>query len=54
LILPVHDRMPVILPKGSEAIWIDLENQNGEQLLSLLTPYPAEEMKGEELGTGLI
>jgi len=49
LIMQIHDRMPVILPKESASIWIDLQNQNKEELLSLLKPLPAEEMKMEEV-----
>jgi putative SOS response-associated peptidase YedK len=47
LITPVHDRMPVILPHESASIWLNPENQNKEELLSLLKPYPAEGMKME-------
>lgn len=53
LITPVHDRMPVILPHESASIWINPENQNKEELLSLLKPYPAEDMKMEEVNTRL-
>jgi len=49
LITPVHDRMPVILPHESASIWINPENQNKEELLSLLKPYPAADMKMEEV-----
>jgi len=49
LIAPVHDRMPVILSKDRAATWVNLENQNKEELLSLLKSYPAEEMKMEEV-----
>jgi len=49
LIMPIHDRMPVILPKESASFWIDLQNQDKEELLSLLKPYPPEEMKMEEV-----
>ena len=48
LIAPIHDRMPVILGRDGASIWLDPENQNGEQLLSLLKPFPAEEMTVEE------
>jgi len=51
LILPVHDRMPVILPKDKESIWMNLENQNEGALLSLLKPYSSEGMKLEEVKT---
>jgi putative SOS response-associated peptidase YedK len=53
LIMPVHDRMPVIFSKESASTWINPENQNKEELLSLLKPYPAEEMKIEEVITKL-
>lgn len=49
LVRPIHDRMPVILTADRAAAWIDPENQSREALLSLLKPYPAEEMKGEEV-----
>ena len=44
LILPIHDRMPVIFPKDQEQEWIDNERYDREGLLSLLRPYPAEDM----------
>ena len=44
LIRPIHDRMPVILPKDREADWIG-GNPDPERLKSMLTPYPPEEMK---------
>ncbi|OPY88174.1 MAG: putative SOS response-associated peptidase YedK [Syntrophus sp. PtaU1.Bin208] len=53
LITPIHDRMPVILLKERASIWIDPENQDKEKLLSLLKPFPAEEMKMEEVGMTL-
>lgn len=45
LIIPVHDRMPVIVPKDGEGEWLDPEHLNPKGLLSLLKPYPAEEME---------
>jgi len=45
LIIPVHDRMPVIVPKDCEGEWLDPEYLNPKRLLSLLKPYPAEEME---------
>jgi putative SOS response-associated peptidase YedK len=44
LIEPIHDRMPVIMPKEREGFWLDTENQNRIALLSLLRPYPSGEM----------
>lgn len=45
LIMPVHDRMPVIVPKDFEGKWLDPEHLNLKGLLSLLKPYPTEEME---------
>jgi putative SOS response-associated peptidase YedK len=44
LVRSIHDRMPVIIPKDKEKSWIDPANGNQAMLLSLLKPYPAEEM----------
>jgi putative SOS response-associated peptidase YedK len=41
--------MPVIVPKDFEMKWIDPENQNQRELLSILKPYPTEDMKMEEI-----
>ncbi len=49
LVRPIHDRMPVILTTDRASAWIKRGNQNREELLSLLKPYPAEEMKAEEV-----
>jgi putative SOS response-associated peptidase YedK len=43
LVAPVHDRMPVILPAGAEAVWLD-PCISKEHALSLLEPYPASLM----------
>ena len=50
LILPIHDRMPVILPKDKEAYWLDPENHDQAGLLSILRPYPSNEMAMSEAG----
>ena len=49
LIEPIHDRMPVIVPKDFEMKWIDPENQNQKELMSMLKSYPSEEMKMAEV-----
>ncbi len=49
LIRPIHDRMPVILPVKNEAAWLAPENRDSRALLSMLKPYPAEEMEMEEV-----
>jgi putative SOS response-associated peptidase YedK len=45
LIKPIHDRMPVILSKDKERVWLDSDVVDASVLLSILRPYPAEEMK---------
>jgi putative SOS response-associated peptidase YedK len=44
LMRDIHDRMPVILKKEDEEVWLNRSNTNAEELLSLLAPFPAEEM----------
>jgi putative SOS response-associated peptidase YedK len=44
LMEPIHDRMPVILRREDEGIWLDREKQDVDLLQSLLVPYPEEEM----------
>jgi len=48
---PIHDRMPVILSRDREDSWLDPANEDKEQLLSFLKPYPAEEMMAFEVST---
>ena len=45
LLKPIHDRMPVILTREAEAIWLDPTIQDPARLLPLLTSYRAEEME---------
>ena len=45
LIRPIHNRMPVILPKEKEALWMDTAAIGQRELLSMLKPYPSEEME---------
>ncbi len=54
LIKPVHDRMPVIIPKESESAWLDPENRDRELLQSLLAPCPAEKMEKLAGGPGSV
>jgi len=51
LITAIHDRMPVIVPKDKEDLWLDPEVQNTGELLSMLGPYPSEEMEMYEVST---
>lgn len=44
LMLPIHDRMPVILPETTWEQWLDSENIDTKGLQTLLTQYPSEEL----------
>ena len=44
LLLPVHDRMPVILNEESYELWLDSRVSPAE-LKKLLEPFPADEMR---------
>lgn len=45
LVADAHDRMPVILPRSQYARWLATEPERAEQLLELLVPFNASEMK---------
>ncbi|PRO67090.1 SOS response-associated peptidase [Alkalicoccus urumqiensis] len=42
---PVHHRMPVIMPKEQEAVWLDRSLQDPSTLKKLLVPYTSEDME---------
>ncbi|HZW37238.1 MAG: SOS response-associated peptidase [Deltaproteobacteria bacterium] len=44
VLVPIHDRMPVILPRGEYARWLDPSLQDPDSLAALLVPYPPEGM----------
>jgi putative SOS response-associated peptidase YedK len=44
LLLPIHDRMPVIIASDEIDFWLDPGRLDVEVLLPLLTPFPAGEM----------
>jgi putative SOS response-associated peptidase YedK len=48
LIKPFHDRMPVILSKGDEDLWLDTKAED-DDLQSLLVPYDPDEMEAWEV-----
>lgn len=48
LMKPIHNRMPVILSKEEEKIWLHEENTN--LLLSFLHPFSANEMESYAIG----
>ena len=50
LMASIHDRMPVILPRSVRARWLDRATGRDE-LQSLLTPFPPEEMEAYPVST---
>lgn len=50
LMADIHDRMPVILRREDEALWLDRRVRDTPRLDKLLAPYPAEEMEAYEVG----
>jgi putative SOS response-associated peptidase YedK len=51
LVQPIHNRMPVILPKEAEDLWLDSSLADHRRLLDLLQPYPADEMIAYEVSS---
>jgi putative SOS response-associated peptidase YedK len=54
LIRPIHERMPVIVPRDREAFWIDPDNRQQQELLSLLKPYPSDKMQVSEVDAKML
>lgn len=48
---PIHNRMPVILPKAMWDQWLDPTNQNIDMLASLLVPAPDNLLTMHEVST---
>ena len=48
---PIHDRMPVILPREKEELWLDPGRDATDSFTDILTPYPAEAMDTYEVST---
>ncbi len=44
LVAPIHNRMPVILPRDAYTLWLTPGATDAGALQTLLQPYPAEEM----------
>jgi putative SOS response-associated peptidase YedK len=50
---PVHDRMPVILPREAEDLWLAPGVDDPDRLRPLLAPYPAAEMAADPANPAL-
>jgi putative SOS response-associated peptidase YedK len=51
LVAPIHDRMPVILPRDAWAQWLGEEPLRADELQALLKPLPAERMRAYPIST---
>lgn len=49
LLRPVHDRMPVVLPREMEDFWLDRSIYDPDALASVLTPYSDDVMEVYEV-----
>jgi putative SOS response-associated peptidase YedK len=50
---PIHNRMPVILPKEHEEVWLTPDETNTAKLLTLLQPYPSNQMEAYTVSTAV-
>lgn len=51
LLRPIHDRMPVILQREQEDLWLDHDVREPDLLHEVLIPYNPEDMKSYEVST---
>ena len=51
LLRPIHNRMPVILPRELEDFWLDDSVDDNAALTSVLTPYPDDAMEAYEVSS---
>jgi putative SOS response-associated peptidase YedK len=49
IVREVHDRMPVILRRSEEDLWLDSKVTEYSKLIPLLAPYPSAELTAAEL-----
>ena len=45
MLAPIHDRMPVILPRSSYDLWLNPGIHDPKRLEPLLVPFPTEQME---------
>lgn len=46
---PIHSRMPLILPKPEQGIWLDPTTPDIDEWLAALAPYPSDELEAYEV-----
>ena len=52
LLEPIHDRMPVIIPKKHREVWLDPTIHDKDTLQPLLKPFPSKEMEAYDVTSG--
>ena len=45
VLAPIHDRMPVIVPRSAYDLWLDPAVKDPNRLQPLLVPFPTDEME---------
>ena len=50
VVAPIHERMPVLLPPGAHAAWLDASTEVGS-LSALMRPAPADALTCRRVGT---
>ena len=53
LMAPIHNRMPVILARDAEAVWLDPQETRTAAVLPLLLPFPTELMAAYPVSTAV-
>jgi len=51
LIRPLHNRMPVIVPREHFALWLDPHMQDVERLRFLFHPFPGQDLVADPVST---
>jgi putative SOS response-associated peptidase YedK len=51
LVVPIHDRMPLIVPPSSYGSWLDPTLEDPERLEELLLPFPPDELEAIRVST---
>ena len=51
LLAPIHDRMPVILPRESESLWLNASDDDPGLLVQMLRPYDTHTLNAYEVST---
>lgn len=51
MMVPLHERMPVIIPPEQYDLWLDPEVKDVQQLERLLQPFPSDEMTAYPVST---